>query len=318
MTICQEHDRKGVGAVGRLARAVFYEIRIRPGMAAAAVFLTVIVLLAILSPLLPYDAYKQDILRRNALPSASHWLGTDELGRDLVARLAVGARVSLVVAVLSTTIALAIGVVVGTLAAYISGKTDALIMRFVDAMYAFPDTLFAILIAALVKGQMSGDVSAAMEPIAALYRMSGGLLGVLVTLSLTSWLTTARLMRAQVQTLKDSEYVLASRLAGAGHWFIIRTHILPNCLPVILVSATFVIPNAILLEAGLSFLGVGVDPPTPSWGSMIAGGVQSIQAYPHLLVLPSLAIGLTLLSFNVVGDALRDLLDPALRGQRRG
>jgi ABC-type dipeptide/oligopeptide/nickel transport system permease subunit len=300
----------------RLWRMLAGEARQSPALAVCLLFLTLVALLAIAAPFLPYGAYKQDILHRNALPSAVHWLGTDELGRDMVARLSVGARVSLVVAILSTVIALAIGVMVGTVSAYVGGRTDTLIMRFVDSMYAFPDTLFAILIAALVKGQLSGEASGILAPLAAAYRMSGGLLGVLLTLSLTSWLTTARLVRAQVMALKDTEYVLASRLSGASHWLIIRTHILPNCLPIILVSATFVIPNAILLEAGLSFLGVGVDPPTPSWGTMIATGVQSIQAYPHLLMMPALAIGLTLLAFNVTGDALRDLFDPALQGQR--
>ncbi|MGE6744237.1 ABC transporter permease [Allorhizobium pseudoryzae] len=300
----------------RLWRLMSHQATHSPALAVCLLFLAVVAMLAIVAPLLPYDAYKQDILHRNALPSARHWLGTDELGRDMVARLAVGARVSLVVAILSTAIALAIGVMVGMVSGFVGGRTDALVMRFVDSMYAFPDTLFAILIAGLVKGQLSGQASGILEPLAAAYRMSGGLLGVLLTLSLTSWLTTARLVRAQVMALKHSEYVLASRLSGAGHWLIIRTHILPNCLPIIIVSATFVIPSAILLEAGLSFLGVGVDPPTPSWGTMIATGVQSIQAYPHLLMMPALAIGLTLLAFNVAGDALRDLFDPALSGQR--
>jgi len=297
-----------------LLRSLVTHARQNPALSLGLAFLALVAILALGAALLPYDAYKQDILHRNALPSSAHWLGTDELGRDMVARLAVGARVSLIVALLSTGIALAIGVMIGTVSAYVGGRADTLIMRLVDSMYAFPDTLFAILIAALVKGQLSGQATGLLSPLAEVYRLSGGLLGILLTLSLTSWLTTARLVRSQVMALKDSEYVLASRLSGASHWLIIRTHILPNCLPVILVSATFVVPNAILLEAGLSFLGVGVDPPTPSWGTMISAGAQSIQAFPHLLMMPALAIGLTLLAFNVAGDALRDLFDPALRG----
>ena len=206
---------------------------------------------------------------------------------------------------------------IGTISGYLGGMTDSLVMRFVDSMYAFPDTLFAILIAALVKGQLSGQAPPLLEPLAEAYRMSGGLLGVLLTLGLTCWLTTARLVRSQVLSLKSTEYVLACRLAGASDWFIIRTHLLPNAVPVILVAVTFVVPNAVLLEAGLSFIGVGVDPPTPSWGTMIASGVQSIQSYPHLLVAPAVAIGATLLALNVVGDALRDLFDPALRSSGR-
>jgi ABC-type dipeptide/oligopeptide/nickel transport system permease subunit len=293
-------------------------MRGKPALLASVFVLVLVLIAAILSPIMPYGAYRQDVVHRNAAPSAEHWVGTDELGRDMTARLAVGARVSLIVAVTSSLIAVAIGVMIGMLAGYLGGLADSLIMRFVDSMYAFPETLFAILIASLVKGQLAGRASGLLEPLAEAYRLSGGLLGVLLTLGLTCWLTTARLVRSQVLSLRNTEYVLACRLAGATDWFIIRTHLLPNALPVILVAVTFVVPNAILLEAGLSFIGVGVDPPTPSWGTMIASGVQSIQSYPHLLVAPALAIGATLLALNVVGDALRDLIDPALRGSRRG
>jgi ABC-type dipeptide/oligopeptide/nickel transport system permease subunit len=293
-------------------------MRRNPALAASMLLLALVLAAALLSPVLPYDAYRQDILHRNAAPSAAHWLGTDELGRDMAARLAVGARVSLIVALTSSFIALAIGVLIGMVAGYLGGVTDSMIMRFIDSMYAFPETLFAILIASLVKGQLAGQATGLMAPLAEAYRMSGGLLGVLLTLGFTCWLTTSRLVRSQVLSLKNTEYVLASRLAGASDAFIIRTHLLPNALPVILVAVTFVVPNAILLEAGLSFIGVGVDPPTPSWGTMIASGVQSIQSYPHLLVAPALAIGATLLALNIVGDALRDLIDPALRGAVRG
>ena len=293
-------------------------MRGKPALVVSVLVLALVLVAAILSPIMPFSAYRQDVLHRNASPSAEHWVGTDELGRDMTARLAVGARVSLIVALTSSLIAVAIGVMIGMLAGYLGGLADSLITRFVDSMYAFPETLFAILIASLVKGQLAGQASGLLEPLAELYRLSGGLLGVLLTLGLTCWLTTARLVRSQVLSLKNTEYVLACRLAGATDWFIIRTHLLPNALPVILVAVTFVVPNAILLEAGLSFIGVGVDPPTPSWGTMIASGVQSIQSYPHLLVAPALAIGATLLALNVVGDALRDLIDPALRGVRRG
>jgi ABC-type dipeptide/oligopeptide/nickel transport system permease subunit len=291
-------------------------IRHNPALSLALAFLMLVLALALFSSFLPHDAYRQNVLVRNSGPSLKYWLGTDALGRDMVARLAVGARVSLTVAVASTFIAVAIGVLVGTIAAYAGGFIDNAIMRFVDSMYAFPDTLFAILFAALIKGQLGGDVSGWMAPLAEAYRLSGGLLGVLLTLGLTGWVTTSRLVRAQVLSLKHAEYVLACRLAGGSHGFIIRKHLLPNTLPVILIAVTFVVPNAILLEAGLSFIGVGIDPPTPSWGTMIASGAQSIQSYPHLLVFPALAIGLTLLALNVVGDALRDMLDPAVSASR--
>jgi ABC-type dipeptide/oligopeptide/nickel transport system permease subunit len=304
----------GSGEVG----AHFRRLLRKPALVLSVLVLMLVLAAAAFSPAMPYSAYRQDILHRNAAPSAEHWIGTDELGRDVAARLAVGARVSLIVAVTSSLIAVAIGVMIGMLAGYLGGLTDSLVMRFVDSMYAFPETLFAILIASLVKGQLAGQATGLLEPLAEAYRLSGGLLGVLLTLGLTCWLTTSRLVRSQVLSLKNTEYVLACRLAGATDWFIIRTHLLPNALPVILVAVTFVVPNAILLEAGLSFIGVGVDPPTPSWGTMIASGVQSIQSYPHLLMAPAVAIGATLLALNVFGDALRDLLDPALRGSRRG
>lgn len=299
-----------------LLRRYWLFTRRNPALAVSLAFLLIVLLLAVFSGFLPHDAYRQNVLVRNSGPSLKYWLGTDALGRDMLARLAVGARVSLTVAIASTIIAVAIGVLVGTIAAYAGGFIDNVIMRFVDSMYAFPDTLFAILFAALIKGQLGGDASGWMAPLAEAYRLTGGLLGVLLTLGLTGWVTTSRLVRAQVLSLTHTEYVLACRLAGASDWFIIRKHLLPNTLPVILIAVTFVVPNAILLEAGLSFIGVGIDPPTPSWGTMIASGAQSIQSYPHLLVFPALAIGLTLLALNVVGDTLRDLLDPAASAAR--
>lgn len=307
----------GVIASGRAVRLSLRAGR-NPAVAVSVAYLTLLIVGAATAPLLPYGPYVPDVMIRNAPPSLTHWLGTDEIGRDLFARLVFGARVSLIVAVTSSLLAVAIGILIGTVAGYVGGRIDNVIMRFVDSMYAFPDTLFAILIAALVKGQLSGQVTGVLAPLAEAYRLSGGLLGVLLTLGLTCWLTTSRLVRSQILSLKNTEYVLAARLAGGSGWFIVRKHLLPNSLAPILVAITFVVPNAILLEAGLSFLGVGVDPPTPSWGTMIASGVQSIQSYPHLLIAPALTIGTTLLALNVVGDALRDYLDPALRGSVRG
>lgn len=283
-----------------------------PALTLSIIFLAVVVFAAIFAPLFPYGPYQQDVLNRDASASMSHLAGTDELGRDVLARLAYGARVSLIVAVTSTLIAVAIGIVIGTVSGYLGGIADAIIMRIVDSMYAFPDVLFAILIAGLVKGNLAGNITGIMAPLADAYRLSGGLLGVLLTLAVTSWLTTSRMVRSQILFLKRTEYVLAARLAGASAPFIVRTHLIPNAIAPILVAITLVIPNAVLLEAGLSFIGVGVDPPTPSWGTMIADGVLSLQSYPHLLIAPALAIGCTLLALNVVGDALRDWLDPAL------
>ncbi|PSS60137.1 ABC transporter permease [Ensifer sp. NM-2] len=306
MTMVPSAQRRGVSLLPA-------SLRSKPGPAVAVAFLVLIVVVAASASFLPYDAYRQDLLHRNSPPSWNHLLGTDELGRDMLARLAIGARVSLVVAVTSTVAAVLIGIAVGAIAGYRRGWIDSVCMRFVDSMYAFPDTLFAILIAGIVKGQLSQSSTDFFSPITALYKMSGGLFGVFLTLSFTSWLICARIVRAEVIILRSAEYVAAARLAGASDLFVMRRHILPNCLPVIIVSATFVVPSAILLEAGLSFLGVGVDPPTPSWGAMIASGVRSMQSYPHLLVTPAIAVGLTLLSINVLGDALREHFDPSFR-----
>ena len=279
--------------------------------------LATLVLLAILgaaafAPLLAHGPFRQDVRIRNAGPSAQHWLGTDQLGRDLFARLAFGARVSSLVAVASTLVAVTIGVAVGSVAGYWGGRVDAMIMRLVDAMYAFPDLLFAVLLSALIKGNLAGSGSGPLASLTAVYHATGGLLGVLFTIGLTSWLTICRLVRGQILSLRHAEYVDAARCAGASGPHIVRFHLLPNTLAPILVAATLAIPNAVILEAGLSFIGLGVDPPTPSWGTMVADGILSLESYPHQLWIPAVAIGLTLLCLNILGDSIRDALDPLL------
>jgi ABC-type dipeptide/oligopeptide/nickel transport system permease subunit len=281
--------------------------------ALAALTLVLIVGVAVFAPLLPYGPYRQNILIRNTGPAARHWLGTDQLGRDIFARLAFGARVSSVVAVASTLVALTIGVAVGSAAGYLGGRADSIIMRAVDAMYAFPDLLFAVLLSALIKGNLARDVSGPLAGLVAIYHATGGLMGVLFTIGLTSWLTVCRLVRGQILSLKHAEYVDAARCAGASGLHIVRVHLLPNTIAPIMVAATLAIPNAVILEAGLSFIGLGVDPPTPSWGTMIVDGINSLESYPYQLWIPAVAIGLTLLCLNILGDATRDALDPALR-----
>ena len=281
--------------------------------ALATLTLVLIVGVAVFAPLLPYGPYRQNILIRNTGPSGQHWLGTDQLGRDLFARLAFGARVSSVVAVASTLVALTIGVAVGSVAGYLGGRTDSVIMRIVDAMYAFPDLLFAVLLSALIKGNLAADNSGPLAGLIAAYHATGGLMGVLFTIGLTSWLTVCRLVRGQSLSLKHAEYVDAARCAGASGPHIVRVHLLPNTIAPIMVAATLAIPNAVILEAGLSFIGLGVDPPTPSWGTMIVDGINSLESYPYQLWIPAVAIGLTLLCLNIIGDATRDALDPVLR-----
>jgi ABC-type dipeptide/oligopeptide/nickel transport system permease subunit len=258
-----------------------------------------------------YD--RQDLLQLYARPSGEHLLGTDHLGRDLLARLVYGARISLTVGLVAELIIVVIGTFVGAVAGYFGGIVESSIMRVVDALYAFPDLLLVIIVMSYVKAQLGGPVAGWLAPVAATNRAMGGLLGVFIALGLTSWLTTCRLVRGQVLSLKTREFVLASRALGARAARVIPVHLLPNTMGTILVAATLGVPNAILLEASLSFLGLGVDPPMPSWGLMISEGVAAVQSYPHVLVAPAVAIAATLLAFNFLGDALRDALDPLMR-----
>ena len=258
-----------------------------------------------------YD--QQDLLQLYARPSRDHVLGTDHLGRDLLARLVYGARISLTVGLVAELIIIVIGTIVGAVAGYFGGPVESVIMRLVDALYAFPDLLLVIIVMSYLKAQLGGPVAGWLVPLASANKAMGGLLGVFIALGLTSWLTTCRLVRGQILSLKTREFVLASRALGARASHVIPAHLLPNTMGTILVAATLGVPNAILLEASLSFLGLGVDPPMPSWGLMISEGVAAVQSYPHVLVAPAVAIAATLLAFNFLGDALRDALDPLMR-----
>ena len=284
---------------------------------AAIVGLTVISLLflvTLLAPwLAPYDYAAQDFGRVTQGPSATHLLGTDQLGRDVLSRLIYGARISISVGLIAQIILLLIGVPLGLLAGYFGGWLDTLIMRVVDVLFAFPDLLFVILIVSYLRGVLGKIQEGPLLFLVNLDAMSGGLIGVFVALGLTHWLTVARLVRGQILSLKEKEYVEAARSVGADHWRIMRAHLLPNTLAPIIIAAMFGIPQAIMLEAGLSFLGLGVRPPMPSWGIMIAEGVGTLQSYPHLLAVPAVALALTLLSFNFLGDGLRDALDPWMK-----
>ena len=286
----------------------------RPSALVSLAFLLGLLTIATVGPRWLGHTYdRQDLLQLYARPSGEHLLGTDHLGRDLLARLVYGARISLTVGLVAELIIIVIGTFVGAVAGYFGGIVESLIMRVVDALYAFPDLLLVIIVMSYVKAQLGGPVAGWLAPVAATNRAMGGLLGVFIALGLTSWLTTCRLVRGQVLSLKTREFVLASRALGARAARVIPVHLLPNTMGTILVAATLGVPNAILLEASLSFLGLGVDPPMPSWGLMISEGVAAVQSYPHVLVAPAVAIAATLLAFNFLGDALRDALDPLMR-----
>jgi len=242
-------------------------------------------------------------------------LGADSLGRDLLSRIIYGSRVSLAVALIGATISAAVGLLVGLTAGYAGGRVDNILMRLVDVMYAFPSLLLIILLMAVFRtsfqAQPPGTLGAAMER---LDSALGGLLFVFIGIGMTAWMGMARLVRGQVLSVREQPYIEAARALGARTPTIIMRHILPNILGPLIVAQTLSIPSYILSEAFLSYIGLGVRPPTPSWGSMISAGAEVIQSYPNQAIFPALALALVMFSFNFLGDGLRDALDPRMRG----
>jgi ABC-type dipeptide/oligopeptide/nickel transport system permease subunit len=270
-------------------------IRMRRNRAAviSAVFLLLLVGAAVAAPLLtPFSPEAPDFGATLQHPDAVHPLGTDELGRDMVARLLFGARVSLSVGLVVQIIALGVGTLLGLSAGYFGGTVDMVVMRMVDIMYAFPSFLFAVFMVALLDPSIGSIV---------------------LVLSLTGWPFAARLVRGQVLALRDLEYISAARVVGARSWRIMVKHILPNTLGILIVHFTLGIADVIMAEAGLSFLGIGIRPPTPTWGGMIAKSREYFRTFPYLALYPSIALALTVLAFNFLGDGLRDALDPRMR-----
>ncbi|MDB4453573.1 ABC transporter permease [Pseudomonadales bacterium] len=248
------------------------------------------VVVSILTPwLAPYGYETQNLALGASAPSAQHWLGTDIHGRDLMTRLMYGGRISLMVGFAATAVSLVIGILWGTIAGYIGGLTDTIMMRIVDILYALPFMIFIILLM-VVFGR--------------------SLLLLFLAIGLIEWLTMARIVRTQVLTLRKQEFVSAAVVTGLSHWQIIRRHIIPNVLGPVIVYITLTIPSVMLLEAFLSFLGLGIQPPQSSWGVLISGGVETMEEYPWLLAFPGLALSLTLFALNFLGDGLRDALDP--------
>ncbi len=257
----------------------------------AAVFLLVMSTLAALAPWLPGLANPalQDLAKGAAGPSWQHWFGTDELGRDLFARVLYGGRISLMVGLVGTLVSLIIGVTWGAIAGYVGGRTDEIMMRIVDVLYALPYIFLVILL---------------------LVFFSKSLLMLFVALGLVQWLTMARIVRGQVLSLKNQPFVEAARALGASDAAIVFRHIVPNTLGPVIIYTTLTVPAVILQEAFLSFLGLGVQPPGASWGTLVSDGAKLLALFPWLVVFPGLAMSLTLLAFNFVGDGLRDALDP--------
>ncbi|MBN1255513.1 MAG: ABC transporter permease [Deltaproteobacteria bacterium] len=249
---------------------------------------------AIFAPwIAPYDPYKLDLNQTLVQPCKEHLLGTDALGRDTLSRIIFGTRTSLMVGVVAVCIAASVGMTMGLIAGYFGRWVHAIIMRFIDALMAFPVILLALVIAVL---------------------LGGGLRNVMIALGIGLLPAYARLMCGQVLSVKENDYFLAGRAMGAGNLRIMFRHVVPNCFPPLIVLITMMMGLTILAEAGLSFLGIGIEPPGAAWGAMVNDGYQYLLTHPILSFAPGFAIMLVVFSFNMVGDGLRDALDPRLRG----
>ncbi|MBE3554985.1 MAG: ABC transporter permease [Thermicanus sp.] len=296
--VLMNKDQAAAEAIVRPQLPYLWEVWLRLLKNKPAVFglvtILLIALFALFGPFLtPYTYDKQFLLQANLPPSAEHWFGTDHLGRDLFARILYGAKISLFIGLMAALIDFFIGVIYGGVAGYVGGKTDEIMMRFVDILYGLPYLLVVILLMVV---------------------MGPGLATIIVALTATGWIGMARIIRGQVMQLKNSEYVLAAKTMGAGTWYIIRRHLLPNTMGIIIVQITFTVPSAIFAEAFLSFIGLGIQPPLASWGVMANDGLPTIlSGHWWRLFFPSFFISLTVLAFNLLGDGLQEAFDPKQR-----
>jgi ABC-type dipeptide/oligopeptide/nickel transport system permease subunit len=267
--------------------------RKNPLAVAGLVIVAALVLVAALAPwIAPRDPLRIEIENITAPPSAGHWMGTDDLGRDILSRLIHGARISLQVGVITTLVAIGLGILIGGISGFLGGWADTVIMRINDIVMAIPTPLFAIAIMAVYENPSINKI--------------------FLVLGFIGWPSTARLVRGQVRLLQQMEYAQAARAIGASPARILFRHLLPNTISPIIVMASLIIPGNILTEAWLSFLGLGVQAPQPSWGAMITEGQAYLQSKPWVCIFPGLAIMVTVLGFNLMGDGIRDVLDPRL------
>ena len=259
----------------------------------SAVLIVVFILLALLAPVLtPYGLEEMDLMARLSPPSAKHLLGTDELGRDVLTRLLYGARVSLAVGIIPTIVSMVIGAFIGMISGYVGGMVDTVLMRLAGVVLSFPSLLLAMVI---------------------MYTLGDGISSIFIALAVTNWASVARVIRSETLSLREAEYVEAARSMGVKDFTIIVRHVLPNCIPSLIVLFTLNVPSAILSESSLSFLGIGVQLPNSSWGLMVNLGRSYLYDAPWLSLVPSAAIMLVVLAFNFLGDGLRDVLDPHLK-----
>ncbi len=319
--------------VGFWEDALYRLSRNRAAMVGAGI-VVLLILVAIFAPMIaPYPYDKQALADRDKVPawmvkvfpfmqsyariSDRYLLGADYVGRDLLSRIIYGTRVSLTVAFVGPLISLIVGTTYGLISGYFGGRLDNIMMRLVDVLYAFPGLLFIILLMVFFR-QVPQEPRSFWDAIRIqLYKIDaafGGMLFIFVGIGLTAWENMARLARGQVLSIREKEFIEAARAIGAGHLRIMFRHILPNIIGPLIVAETLAIPSYITTEAFLSFIGLGVNPPTPSWGLMISQGAQAIRTYPNQALAPALALAITMFAFNFLGDGLRDALDPRMRG----
>ena len=307
-----ESKRRGFGKEEPLSENLASEIGEKDGLleelarmcrqnrlaAFSAAVIVVIILLAVFAPVIaPYKEAQQDLMARLQPPSMAHIFGTDELGRDVFSRILYGSRVSLIVGIFPAIISLLIGIVLGLTAGYFRGWVDYVIMRLADIMLSFPSLLLTMVI------------------MYTLGRFGNSIVCIFIALSLVGWASVARVVRSHTLSLKETEYVEAARSIGVSNRKIMFRHILPNCIPSLIVLYTLSVPSSILSESTLSFLGIGVQPPAASWGLMVNQSKQFLFSQPWLALAPSLAIMIIVLAFNFLGDGLRDVLDPYMKTQ---
>lgn len=304
-----------VKAGNSLWKDAWQRLRRNHAAMAGCAILTIIIFLCFVVPFLPFvaDPTAQELANKNNPPSTSNWMGYDQLGRDLFARVLHGGRISILVGLITTTVSLTIGVAVGAIAGYAGGRTDAFLMRTVDVLYSLPFLIIVIIFSKVAEGYTDEFTEWLIDVTGLEYDSIApftGLIPLFIAIGALSWLNISRIVRASVQNISSQEYVEAARSLGLSHFRILTRHIIPNAIGPIVVYATLTIPSVMLFEATLSFLGLGVQPPHSSWGILIKDGAERLLSNPLLLIFPSIPFILTLLSLNFLGDGLRDALDP--------
>jgi oligopeptide transport system permease protein len=319
-------DRKGRGPW----RDAWNQLLDNKAAIGGGVFIIFLVWIAIFADVVAPRPYDSGALVDNNLPPGAvsqdpklegfrYVLGADQLGRDILSRIIYGARISLSVAFIGSAVAFAIGLIYGLISGYSGGFLDNAMMRLVDIIYGYPFVIFLVLMQVYFKGlsrqheRTGGEMAGLASTLVRANNAMGGALFIYIAMGAVGWLTMARLVRSQVLAYKEKEFIEAARCIGVGHGRTLFRHILPNIIGPCIVAVTLAVPGFIFAEAFLSFIGLGINPPMPSWGGMINDGVKALRAHPHLITYPAIALSLTTLAFNFLGDGLRDALDPRLR-----